>query len=163
MKKKNLALLLAAPFILSSYATTAIAHSEDQCGVETPKNIYSTSQLDHKINTKANLKAALGSKYDMAVPELSAQQIKVGSSIFTQTCVVCHGASGKGDGASSSFFPIRPADFTDAKESAFYSDQGRIEIIKKGIPGTQMPGWGSALSDEEVLAVYGYIRSLRVK
>jgi len=165
MKNTYLALLLAAtPLVLSGYSVSSMAHSEEQCGVElVTENIYKISQVEHKSDTKALIKAALGSQYDAPVAKVSESQLNAGSSIYTQTCAVCHGATGQGDGASSKFFPIRPADFTNVKESGFYSERAQLEIIKKGILGTQMPGWETALSEEDLLAVYGYVRSLRQK
>ena len=109
------------------------------------------------------LNSALGDKYNTPVASATPSQITAVSAIFTQTCAVFHGASGKRDVGSSKYFPIAPSHFTNKKESHFYSDQGRMEIIKNGIPGTQMPGWGTALNEEQVFAVYSYVRSLRNK
>lgn len=34
-------------------------------------------------------------------------------------------------------------------------------IIKKGVQDTPMVGWGAALNEEKIHAVYAYVRSLR--
>lgn len=49
----------------------------------------------------------------------------------------------------------------DPVHSKYYSDQGRMYIIKKGVQDTPMVGWGAALNEEKIHAVYAYVRSLR--
>jgi len=66
------------------------------------------------------------------------------------------------DGPAAAAFPSKPADFTNSEHSKFYSDQGRIFIIRKGIQGDTYGGAGEkTLSDEEINAVHAYVRSLR--
>lgn len=76
-------------------------------------------------------------------------------------CVSCHGKKGKGDGQAATALQPKPADFTDPEHSTFYSEQGRIYIIRKGTRGKAMIGWESTLKEQEIFAVYGYVNSLR--
>jgi len=50
---------------------------------------------------------------------------------FNGKCVVCHGASGKGDGAGAAALDPKPRNFTDAK----WQDSVTDEQIKKTILG----------------------------
>ncbi|MGJ8653173.1 MAG: heavy metal-binding domain-containing protein [Opitutaceae bacterium] len=117
--------------------------------------------MQHMDVVRASLKAELKERYDVPVPAMSEAVIAQGKEIYGRTCVTCHGVSGKGDGPASMAFAQKPADFTDPAHSSYYSDQGRIHIIKNGVVGTPMTGWKSILKEDEVQAVYGYVRSLR--
>ncbi|MGJ8649833.1 MAG: heavy metal-binding domain-containing protein [Opitutaceae bacterium] len=117
--------------------------------------------MQHMDAVRASLKAELKEQYDVSVPAMSEVVIAKGKEVYARTCVTCHGVSGKGDGPASVVFAQKPADFTDPAHSSYYSDQGRIHIIKNGVPGTPMTGWKSILKEDEVQAVYGYVRSLR--
>lgn len=55
----------------------------------------------------------------------------------------------------------KPADSTNPEHSSYYSNQGRIYLIKKGIKGTAMAAWESILSEEEIFSIYVYINSLK--
>jgi mono/diheme cytochrome c family protein len=112
-------------------------------------------------NLREQLKNELGSKYDVPLPTPTAEQRALGKTIFVTNCAPCHGSQGKGDGPSAPNFDPRPANFTDPMQSGIISDKGRIQVIKKGVDGTAMPGWESMLSDEKLLSVYAYVRSLR--
>ena len=92
--------------------------------------------------------------------QATEEQVALGKEIFTKACASCHGTSGKGDGPASAGLAQKPADFTDPAHSKFYSDQGRIYIIKKGVQGTTMIGWESTLNVKEIQSVYAYVRSL---
>lgn len=121
----------------------------------------STDHMGHMEEVREWLKKELGDQYDKPIPSPTAAQLEKGKEIFQTRCVLCHGEKGKGDGPAAAALSSRPADFTDPMHSAFYSDRGRIHIIKKGVPNTPMVGWESTLSPEEIQAVYYYIRSLR--
>ncbi len=117
--------------------------------------------MDHMNEVLQWLKHELGAKYEQPVPPATKQQMVSGQKIFTKFCVTCHGASGKGDGVAAAGFKQKPADFTDAEHSKFYSDQGRLYLIKKGSKGTPMPAWEDILKEDEILSVHAFIRSLR--
>jgi len=81
------------------------------------------------------------------------EQLNLGSQIFANNCVVCHGPTGEGRvGASlSKNWPsIRP-------------DLTIQAIIENGVSGTVMPAWsdakGGPLSDDEIDALVTYILS----
>jgi mono/diheme cytochrome c family protein len=118
--------------------------------------------MGHMNDVKAWLQKELGDSYDDKVSTATKEQLVTGKKIFDTTCALCHGATGKGDGAAAAGFETKPADFTDSEHSAYYSDQGRIHIIKNGVEGTPMVGWSASYSQEEIISVYGYVRSLRV-
>jgi len=117
--------------------------------------------MDHMNNVLKNLKTELGDKYNQPVPAATQEQLGLGKSVFMKSCVACHGDNGKGNGPAAAAFKKKPADFTDAEHSKFYSDQGRIHIIKKGIENTPMSGWENVLSEKEIQSVHTYVRSLR--
>jgi mono/diheme cytochrome c family protein len=111
--------------------------------------------------TREWLKQELGEKYNQPVSPGTEEQLVQGKDIFTKNCVTCHGSGGKGDGPGATTLQPKPADFTDPEHSSFYSNQGRIYLIKKGIPGTAMAAWENTLSEEEILSVYVYVNSLK--
>lgn len=110
--------------------------------------------------TREWLKTELGEKYNQPVPVAMDEQFEQGQKIYTEYCAVCHGSSGKGDGQGAAALQPKPADFTDPEHSSFYSEQGRIYLIKKGMKGTAMAGWENTLSEEEIFSVYAYVHSL---
>ena len=77
-----------------------------------------------------------------------------GAAIFKQKCSACHGADGKGVSA------IHTPDFTNPQVQAQITDQQMTDIITHGKAGTMMAGWGGKLTDEEIAAVRGFLRSL---
>ena len=80
-----------------------------------------------------------------------------GEAVFKKNCVMCHGADGKG------FAALKTPDFTDPKWQASMKDKQMRDIIKDGKKGTAMAAFGDKMSDAEITAVIGYIRSLKKK
>jgi cytochrome c oxidase cbb3-type subunit III len=80
-----------------------------------------------------------------------------GYAVFKARCTGCHGDDGKGKA------PIGTPDFTNANTQSRLSDKDIVETIGVGRKGTIMPAWKGKLSDEEIAAVAGYIRSLSHK
>jgi len=80
-----------------------------------------------------------------------------GGAIYKKNCAICHGADGKG------IPTFKTPDFTDPKWQALSKDKDLREVIKNGKKGTLMQGFAGQLSDQEISAVIGYIRSLKKK
>lgn len=55
-----------------------------------------------------------------------------GAATYAATCVGCHGAAGKGDGAAASALPTKPANFSDAAFWAGRTDDAVKKAIKEG-------------------------------
>jgi cbb3-type cytochrome c oxidase subunit III len=78
-----------------------------------------------------------------------------GSAIFKRRCMMCHGADGKG------FPTVKTPDFTDPNWQASMKDKDLMDTIKNGKKDTHMPAFGNTLSEDEIKAVIGHIRSLK--
>lgn len=118
-----------------------------------------SDHMGHMNAVRDALKKELGDQYDAIVPEATKEQIALGAEVFKNNCVSCHGAQGKGDGAAAAGLPTPPADFTDGAHATYYSEKGRLQIIKKGIASTAMVGWENILNDKEIDAVYAYVKT----
>ncbi len=167
MKTTLLTLGTAMLFAITSIATTALAspgekHAEEKGGhQEQGEGDHAGGHMGQMSDVMQRLKRELGEKYNHPVSAATNEQLAIGKKIYTKSCVACHGESGKGDGPAAAALEQKPADFTDSEHSKIYSDQGRLQIIRKGIQGTPMPGWESAINEEEIQSVHAYIRSLR--
>lgn len=122
-----------------------------------------SGHMQHMNDVREKLKKELGDKYNAVVPQASDKQIALGKEIYRKNCISCHGEQGKGDGPSGKGLKNPPADFTDAAHATFYSEEGRKQIIRKGIVGTVMFGWEKKLNEEEIDAVYAYIKTFLKK
>lgn len=121
----------------------------------------SGGHMQHMNEIREWLKEELEDKYDQLTPSATEEQLVRGKEIYTKICASCHGENGKGDGPAAAVLESKPADFSDPVHSKYYSDRGRMYIIKKGVRGTPMVGWGAALNEEKIHTVYAYVRSLR--
>lgn len=117
--------------------------------------------MKHMNDVREWLKKELGKDYNKAIPQASKKQLLNGKKIYKNYCVTCHGESGKGDGLAAIALPTKPADFTNPEHATYYSDRGRMYIIKKGVNDSSMIGWGATLSEKEIFNVYSYIKSLK--
>jgi len=136
-------------------------HEHEEHGEEGHSHEHGGGHMKHMNDVKAWLEGELGDSYNEEVPPATAKQLEMGKKTFMTICATCHGMTGKGDGVAAAGLASKPADFTDPEHAGYYSDKGRIHIIKNGIEGTPMVGWSSSLSEEEIQAVYVYVRSLR--
>ena len=88
-----------------------------------------------------------------------------GAALYRARCLTCHGAIGRGDSWRARLLFLRPGDLTDPKAMGAFSDEALFQLIKHGgssfgKPG--MPSFGFHLSDEEILALVTYLRTLAV-
>ncbi len=86
-----------------------------------------------------------------------------GAEIFKTLCSRCHGDKGDGQGKTAYYLDPAPRDLTKRAFMNSKPDDRFIKSITDGVPGTSMPAWGKTLSDEQVHAVLGYVRTTFVK
>ena len=87
-----------------------------------------------------------------------------GRTLFKDNCATCHGADGRGDRKISDVgFPYKMPDFHDCSFANREADGDWSSIIHRGGPRRAfprtMPAFDQALSDEEIDAVIGYLRT----
>jgi mono/diheme cytochrome c family protein len=82
---------------------------------------------------------------------------------FEKNCVMCHGASGKGDGMMGKNLKPPPQDFATALKGQ--SDADIAKVIKEGGKAVgksaAMPAYGSKLSDDQIKGIVDYIKGLK--
>ena len=82
---------------------------------------------------------------------------------FKALCARCHGENGDGKGVNAIYLDPAPRDLTLAEFMANKPHDRFINSIKIGVPGTSMPPWGNALSDDQVNGVFNYVWATYVK
>lgn len=107
---------------------------------------------------------AAGSEDSGETETVSAGDPVAGEEQFDQVCIACHGPGGEGvEGLGKPF--------TTSEFVASQSDQELLEFIKQGRPidhpdnttGVDMPpkGGNPALSDDQIMDIIAYIRTLQ--
>lgn len=105
----------------------------------------------------------------LAAPPRGAEPANVslerGERVYRGACAACHGRSGRGDGVAARYLDPRPRDFTSGRyrfrssSSRGPTDADLFEIVTRGIPRTQMPGWEDLLSEQERRDVVAYVKT----
>ena len=88
------------------------------------------------------------------------ESISRGAAIFSQSCAVCHGDIGKGDGPGAAALSPKPADL-HADHVQGNSDGTIFWIVSHGREGTVMPAWNTLLSEEQRWDVVNFLRTFR--
>ena len=82
-----------------------------------------------------------------------------GMVVFTQNCVICHGAGGRGDGPASAGLGTKPANFWERVDS---TEDKQIRVVTNGGASEKlspiMPSFGDALSPQQIRDVVAYVR-----
>ena len=87
------------------------------------------------------------------VATISRAEAPAGLRLYAERCSGCHGDRGGGDGPAAAALIPRPRNLRDP---AFWKEHALEQlhaIVKKGKPGTMMPGFDGVLSDAEIDAV----------
>ena len=99
-------------------------------------------------------------------PNLDANQVARGESLYKKHCLKCHGEEGRGRVLD---WRIRDADghlppppLNDTARTSHYPTAVLIELIREGSPAGQgkMPAWKGKLTEQEMQDVLAYIKSL---
>ena len=84
-----------------------------------------------------------------------------GSIAYRTYCVLCHGATGKGDGRAAKMYTPKPANLTVSP----FPDSYKEMIIRGGGPAVGrspfMPPWGDELSEEQIHDLVAFLREVR--
>jgi mono/diheme cytochrome c family protein len=80
------------------------------------------------------------------------------ATIYAESCSVCHGDDGRGAVWGQASLSVPPRNFRTAESRAELSRERMIASVTAGRPGTPMPGFGTQLNLEEIMAVVDYIR-----
>lgn len=100
-------------------------------------------------------------------PPVTPESLSRGRQLFVQACASCHGPMGKGDGRmvmkDTLGYPIRPRDLTAGIFKGSASSEDLYYRIAAGLPGSPMPGYKEALTDEQIWDLVHYIQTLPAK
>jgi len=128
------------------------------------------NKLKKLIETKADAKdvalMARDIQKDMitvakvALAPESWPSITNGKKLFQQNCVACHGAEGRGDGASGKGMDPAPANFHEPERMSQISAFHCYNTIRLGVPGTGMASWTN-FTDKEVWDLSFYLMAMR--
>jgi copper transport protein len=88
--------------------------------------------------------------------------IREGMDLYIANCLLCHGVEGRGVDVSVDAAHAHgdAADLTRSRAEQ-QTDGDLFYWTSQGVPGTEMPAFGSALTDEEIWNVVNYIRWLQ--
>ena len=82
--------------------------------------------------------------------------------LYEQTCALCHGSGGKGDGPNSRSLQPKPADLTAVVKGK--SDAYLIKVVTEGGPAVGksplMPSYKGILDAKQIQGVVRYVRGL---
>jgi mono/diheme cytochrome c family protein len=87
---------------------------------------------------------------------VNANTLALGQKLYVNNCLICHGASGKGDGAGGAALEKKPADL-GARIRAGESDGELFWKISEG--KSPMISWKGALSETQRWELVNYIKS----
>jgi mono/diheme cytochrome c family protein len=88
----------------------------------------------------------------------TANSIARGRQLFQQSCAVCHGAEGRGDGVAAASLPERPDDLGTIARPPIFPDGIVAYRIRNGVK--MMPAFKTTLSENDTWDVINFIRSL---
>jgi cytochrome c oxidase cbb3-type subunit 3 len=84
---------------------------------------------------------------------------KAGEGVYQQQCLRCHGVNLDGNGPDSRDLIVRPADLRSTI-SRSKTDWELLVAISNGVLFSPMHGFRGKLTDEQMLDVLSYIRSI---
>ena len=97
----------------------------------------------------------------LVVPEqrlASLEARRRGAQLFADTCALCHGERGDGDGVRRTGFPRPPRNLRDPAWRAQATPRRVFRVIREGVPGSGMPAW--KLDDEQTWDLVAYVLGL---
>ncbi|MGP0628283.1 ethylbenzene dehydrogenase-related protein [Nitrospina sp. 32_T5] len=94
------------------------------------------------------------------------RSVTVGATVYKHMCIFCHGEDGNGGGKAMAYLYPWPRDFRkgvfkhrSTPTGSLPLDKDIFDTITKGIPGTAMPAWENALTEDETWSVVEYLKT----
>ena len=87
---------------------------------------------------------------DRPVP-VTAESLAMGADLYSQSCARCHGPTGQGTQRAPA---LNVKSFLTAT-----SDSAMQQIVTLGVPGTAMPAWGDRITEAQIQAIVGFVRT----
>lgn len=81
--------------------------------------------------------------------------------VYRRQCVACHGETGEGNGPAAVAFNPKPANLTDPEFMSERTDEELLNVLRQGKGA--MPAFSAILSDEDLVRMVRYIRTLSAK
>jgi mono/diheme cytochrome c family protein len=94
-----------------------------------------------------------------AVGQTTRENLKEGQAVYGQYCLRCHGDKLDGNGTDAQYLIVQPATFLSQGLLA-KADWELLITISNGILFTPMHGFRNKLTDQQMLDVLSYIRSM---
>jgi putative copper export protein/mono/diheme cytochrome c family protein/peroxiredoxin len=94
-------------------------------------------------------------------PSVAYNAISVanGIALFAESCVICHGVAGYGDGPAASDLKPKPADLT-ARHAVSHTAGDLYWWLSHGVKETAMPGFEQSLTEDERWDLINFMRAL---
>ncbi len=89
----------------------------------------------------------------------SAESLARGEEIFAESCIICHGPAGKGDGPVGVMLNPRPPDLQLHMLPGVHSDGQLFEWVTSGFPNSEMPAFDEDYSEADRWNVINFIRT----
>jgi mono/diheme cytochrome c family protein len=113
----------------------------------------------------ANKVFAPSDKQSSSHSHSGSEKQTLGETVYKHMCVYCHGSDGNGGGKATAYLYPWPRDFRkgvfkhrSTPSGALPLDKDIFQTISRGVPGTSMPAWGKALTEDETWSVVEYIK-----
>ncbi|HVK54776.1 MAG TPA: cytochrome c [Burkholderiales bacterium] len=150
--RKVMALLVAIPI---AFCVVSVANAKDDAVKNPPKQNSEASTRKTESPRKVEETPS-----DYPSKETLAASILRGEIVYQNYCMLCHGVNGDGRGRAARMYTPKPANLRESKVPDAY----KAMIIRKGGKAMGrsefMPPWGDELTDEQVVDVVTYLRSI---
>ncbi len=104
---------------------------------------------------------------DVPADPIQQDKLEAGKKVYFKRCVWCHGVEGGGDGPSHDRLFTKPRNFIQGTFKIRWTNSGElprdkdlINTVTNGLAGSAMPAWGDFLSNEEIVSVVQFVKSL---
>lgn len=93
-----------------------------------------------------------------------AGELESGGQLYQQSCAICHGAEGKGNGPAAAALTPKPTDLTNHDYMKTLTNEQMLKVLKLGGVGIGksplMPPTGASLNEQQLKSLVTFMRAL---